>query len=245
MLINKTLEELGYPANEILVYLTLLKGGEGTVTEVAKRANLPRTTTHLVIGALQEKGLVTCYIKRQHHIWFAENPNNFLIQLQNKEDIVKKLMPDLLAIQHEEKTKPKIRYYEGVSSVKQVLDQIATSKFSINILGSFSSMAKYLGGETTQDFLQKLLLSNTPVSIIADLKFYNKHFKKNQPNAKKQFFHCSDEAIPDLMFCAYEHNIVVILFSASGSVGLIFSHNALDSFSQLLFKSVIKTSDNF
>ena len=58
MHIQRALEQLGYPHNEIIAYLSLLKMGEATVSELARKTQLPRSTTQLVMNELQKKGLV-------------------------------------------------------------------------------------------------------------------------------------------------------------------------------------------
>ena len=152
MQIQRALEQLGYPRNEISVYVALLKMGEGTMAEITRNVELPRSTTQLVIEELQKKGLVSRCPKRQHMVWLAESPTRFLSDLHEKETVLRKLLPELQSIRHETKDRPVFKYYTGRISIAQMLEEILLTKYTLQVIGSIPEMSKYLGDELVTDF---------------------------------------------------------------------------------------------
>src|SRR6185369_15991067 len=93
MHLRAAIEQLGYSPHEVTVYLAALELGGSTVTEIAAKARLPRTTVNLVIRALQKRGLMNAYLQRRRKIWGAENPEKLLIALKESEAALKVVLP--------------------------------------------------------------------------------------------------------------------------------------------------------
>src|SRR3989344_2662036 len=144
MQIQRALEQLGYPHNEIKVYLALLQLGEGTVSDMSRAADLPRSTTQLVVEELQKKGLLSHCVKPQGSVWLAESPSRFLTNLHEKEMLLHKLLPELQAIKHESKLKPLFRYFTGLTNVQHIFEEVLNSKYPVQIMGSVLHMSQCL-----------------------------------------------------------------------------------------------------
>ena len=52
-----TLQSLGFSEKEATVYVALLELGRGTVTEIARRAGINRTTGYDILDSLAGKGV--------------------------------------------------------------------------------------------------------------------------------------------------------------------------------------------
>lgn len=154
MHIQKTLEQFGYRSNEIKVYLAVLQMGASTISEVAGRVKIPRTSVQLIITSLQEKGLINFFIKRKRKYWVGENPEKIAIELKEKEAALKTIMPQLQALRYDTGVKPTIRLYNGIDGIKSILDDIIETKRPIRSLTSMEDAEKLLE-DTFDDFIEK------------------------------------------------------------------------------------------
>jgi HTH-type transcriptional regulator, sugar sensing transcriptional regulator len=136
------LEEIknaGLSKNEAKVYLAALELGETSVYRLAKKSGVKRTTTYLAVESLKEKGLMSGYNRNNVAICYAENPKKLTDHLEERKRALDKIMPELLAFTNLIDKKPKIRYFEGKESYKEV----------------FSDVLKYPGNEMLGTFNEK------------------------------------------------------------------------------------------
>ncbi len=241
MYVHHALKQLGLSHNEVALYLTLLSTGEGTITEIAKRAKLPRTTIHLVAEELQKKGLVAYFIKRRRHIWFAESPNNFLLHLRSKETLIQSILPALLLMQKQVKRRPTLTCYEDDASVEQILKEVIVSKYPIRIVGSMVSLGKRLGEDVAENFIQTLLAITTPVHIVTDQLVIDHLQQKKLFANQNKIITCEAEFLEDVLYIKFSNKVALILMGEQGSMGVVFDHKGLTNFSESLFKIILDT----
>jgi sugar-specific transcriptional regulator TrmB len=91
------LQELGLNEKEAMVYLALLSLGEASVSEVAQEAKIKRPTAYLILSSLEEKGLVKINTLLKKTNYLALSPQNLAVQLKRNTDLVKDILPQLLA----------------------------------------------------------------------------------------------------------------------------------------------------
>jgi HTH-type transcriptional regulator, sugar sensing transcriptional regulator len=133
------LKNAGLSGNEAKVYLVALELGEASVYRLAKKSGVKRTTTYLAVESLKEKGLMSGYNHNNVAICYAENPKKLTDHLEERKRALEKIMPELLAFTNLIDKKPKIRYFEGKESYKEV----------------FSDVLKYPGSEMLGTFNEK------------------------------------------------------------------------------------------
>ncbi len=134
------LEELinaGLSENEAKVYLAALELGETSVYRLAKKSGVKRTTTYLAVESLKEKGLISAFQKNGVTICYAENPKKLTDMLENKKKALDKVMPELLAFTNLIDKKPKIKYFEGKESYKEVFNDVLKYP-NTEMLGTFN-----------------------------------------------------------------------------------------------------------
>jgi len=117
---EQALQKAGLTGNEAIVYLQLLKQGEQSANEIAKRISMDRTLTYTVINHLIEKGMVSYVIKINKKFFKASNPEQLLSQIKEKEIIVKELIENLKSIKKEEKIDHEIKIYEGKEAIRSM-----------------------------------------------------------------------------------------------------------------------------
>lgn len=116
----KDLQKLGLTEKEARVYLAALELGETNIQRISKKSGIKRTTSYDIIESLKEKGLIS-YIKKQNRtLYYAQDPREIENMLEEKKNILKKIMPELLSITNLWDRKPKINFFEGVEGIKEI-----------------------------------------------------------------------------------------------------------------------------
>src|SRR3989338_11631919 len=100
--IKKSLEYIGFSKKEVLVYLALLELGQGTVTEISRKAGINRPTGYHILSSLEAKELVKLSGKEPKQEYIAESPDQIekmlLKKIENDQSFVKevrKIIPEL------------------------------------------------------------------------------------------------------------------------------------------------------
>jgi len=131
------LKNAGLSENEAKVYLAALELGETSVYRLAKKSGVKRTTTYLAVENLKEKGLMSGYNRDHVAVCYAENPKKLTEHLEEKKRSLERIMPELLAFTNLIDKKPKIRYFEGKESYKEVFSDVLKYPDS-EMLGTFN-----------------------------------------------------------------------------------------------------------
>lgn len=146
------LVELGFSDKEANVYLALLKLGKGTVSSIARKAGIQRTTAYNVLDGLVSKNLVRISGKEPKQEYVAESPDLILRALQAKkketqEQLKKadKIIPQLKSM-HNIGNRPKISFYEGEEGLIKVYEDTLTSSEPIKAYATLDEMYKALPG---------------------------------------------------------------------------------------------------
>lgn len=132
------LTRFGIPEKEARVYLSLLELGPSSVSEVAKRAKVPRTNTYHLLNSLLTKGLVSSQEKGSKMVFLAEDPTLIIQILKNKMDEyqrlyleAEKLMPEFQSVYNKKDGKLRVRFFEGVEGLISAYEDTLTSKTEI------------------------------------------------------------------------------------------------------------------
>src|SRR3989344_4543450 len=134
---DKTLlvENFGLTETEAGIYLSLLELGESTASGIAARNSLNRTFTYDRIENLIKKGLASYFIKDNKKYFKPSDPNQLISLLkENEEEVintlrekqeqVKKIIPELLKLRMPREQKPEVEIYSTKKGVKTVLNII-------------------------------------------------------------------------------------------------------------------------
>jgi sugar-specific transcriptional regulator TrmB len=148
--LTQQLEQLGFSDKEAQVYLALLEFGRGTVTQIAQKAGINRTTGYSVLSALVSKGIVTASGKEPKQEYVAESPETItsllrdrITHMQAQLSQAESLIPKLKSV-HSVKDRPQIVFYEGTKGLEQVYEDTLTAKEPIRAYANVSEMHQAL-----------------------------------------------------------------------------------------------------
>jgi len=152
MELEQILRELGLKEKKATVYLTVLKIGSGTVTEIAASSGVKRPTCYDILEDLISKGLVNQVHKGARRYFSAEDPKVFLENHRKQEEKISEALPHLEAFYNRLSGKPKVRLYEGVEGVRKAeMEILDSTKCEYYYFGSLKSIDSVVGA----DFLEK------------------------------------------------------------------------------------------
>jgi len=141
--ILKQLEALGLSENEVKVYLASLELGSATAQELAGKAAVVRPTAYVAIGGLTKRGLMSSFTKGKKKYFTAEKPAKLLKLVQeekkkltDREEKLKRVMPELEALISLSADKPEVKYYEGLEGLDSMRAVLYESKIkTVDVVG--------------------------------------------------------------------------------------------------------------
>ena len=141
---EKTLQELGLTENEAKVYLFLLENGPSNITEITNKTPIHRINVYDILKRLLEKGLVSFTIEGKKKFYSATDPDYFLKILEEKENLFKKILPDLERKKKLAKGKYETKVFQGKKGIKAILEDMLKQKKTICVFGAQGNFAETL-----------------------------------------------------------------------------------------------------
>lgn len=139
--INRELIALGLTPKEAAVYLSLLELGTASVQAIARRANLVRPTTYVILERLARKGLASqaTGADAKKMLFTAEDPGHLeqyvaeqVRQLEHRREQLAALIPELKSIYASGEEKPRVRLFEGKEGLRTLQQEfVEASRDSI------------------------------------------------------------------------------------------------------------------
>lgn len=121
MEIMPQLSQFGLKEKAAKAYLAVLRLQKANPHQIAKEAEIERTTAYVVLEELAEKGLVSQSIKGKRIVYLAEPPKTLELLLNKQKNALFNLLPSLEAIYGNKTAKPIIKFYDKINGIKQSL----------------------------------------------------------------------------------------------------------------------------
>lgn len=242
MLIENELVNLGLTTEESKVYLAILELGGSFVSAIARRAKVNRSTCYHTLENLTKKGLVSSFRKGNILNFSASDPKRFIQMAEEKMQLTKDLMPELLSVTNTLAFKPKIRFYEGLEGIKNIFEDIIETKDEVlgytNIKGLTELFPEYFRKfchrKVTNGIKTRYIAPATETGVDMIDAFYPKNFDQNLLEIlmvnPKQFNFQNEIAI-------YGNKVAIFSLKADELIGLIVESatfsNSMKSFFDL------------
>lgn len=134
MIVEK-LRQFGLDEKQISLYLSLISLGPAPVRLIADKSGVNRGTAYDIIKALMEMGLVSYYRKShkdtKKQFFVAEPPEKIVSAIEKKisdlgalRESIKGSLPELEALYEKSGSKPVVKYYEGSSGTRLILQDV-------------------------------------------------------------------------------------------------------------------------
>jgi len=180
------LKNFGLTEKQAKIYLACLELGESSIAEIAKKAQIKRTTIYNIIEEMLEKGFLSKFGEKRKENYVAEPPDKLLNILKNREIELRGWLPKLLAITNAGSTfKPEVRFYQGKEGLKAVYDD--TIKYSqkgteiltyVSVADCYNIIPNYI-----KSYLKRRIESRITMRAIGnDSTFIRKHRSRTKKN---------------------------------------------------------------
>lgn len=118
---SEIFENLGLAKNEARIYETLLKEGESPVGRIATKSQVHRRNVYDSLNRLMEKGLVFEILQRHENHYQAVDPNKLKELIQEKQQMLDKVFPDLIQLYQSTPHKNDVFIYRGPEGWKNYM----------------------------------------------------------------------------------------------------------------------------
>lgn len=211
MRIDKALAELGLTKNKGTVYIAALEVGSGSVQDIAKKASLPRTTVHEILGYLSARGLIGFVNKGRTRIYTAEPPTKLKKILIEKEELIDDILPELALLFNTKGSKPKVRFYEGIEGIKTVFEDTLTVK-NKTLLGilSMEDLYKIPGKRYMDNYVTQRVAAGIKLKVI---RSQTKEIEEAWPAStteNRELHYASAEMIFPMTLYLYDNKVSIV-----------------------------------
>jgi len=140
---TEPLKRLGLTEADRKVYLTLLKKGKASVTEIAHDSGTHRTNVYNILDKLGEMGLTAHFKENNRLVFKATNPDNLLNYLKETQQTVQDIIPDLKKIQENKLEKVSVEVFHGEKGMKAAYKDILKAKKEVLGFGMAGQFRNY------------------------------------------------------------------------------------------------------
>lgn len=178
--ILKQLEDSGFEEKEAEIYLAVLQLGKSTVSDIARKSLVKRTTIYEYLEKLLNESLIHKTVKGKRVYYVAENPERLVKILERRKRKISSIVPELQSIFDVSRHKPQIRFYEGIEGMRIIYDEM--TKTSQTIYGAFSA-EKYFAvfsDEDNEKFFQNIRESGGQIKDVIENNPAGKKFAKSK-----------------------------------------------------------------
>ncbi len=141
----RDLEKLNYTINEAKVYITLLQNGPSLAGKIAKQAKLDRSSTYNALKQLEKRGVISTIHENKRTTYIPEDPKKITDYYKEKEEIAKRILPELKKQFHKESSSSSVKLFKGFKGLKTVFQDIldtSNEKSTYYVLGAEGQFTK-------------------------------------------------------------------------------------------------------
>ncbi|HJN57178.1 MAG TPA: helix-turn-helix domain-containing protein [Candidatus Woesearchaeota archaeon] len=184
---EQILQNFGLTEAEVSLYITLLKLGESTASELSEKTNTNRTFTYDRLKKLLDSGLVSYVVKDNKKYFKAAEPSQLLSIIKEKEEQVKGILPELEKLKAFQEEGPKAEIFSSKKGIRTVLNLILKEKKEVLIHGSIikfkESMDSYYeiwNNRRVKEKIKAKVLTNEEIEIpFTDISLLNEEEKSS------------------------------------------------------------------
>lgn len=230
------LKELNLDDNEIKVFLSCLKLGSAKVNDIAKRAELIRTTTYGVLKSLTEKGLISTIIKDNINCFQAIDPKQLVDILEEKKKRISDIIPQLVELKKTVLTEHKVEFFEGKNGLKTVINDLTkVPNQEIKIFGSYANFIKFSKPFSLQYF-RKRKEKNINVKAIVSYTKKNIEAKKKEKGELRETRFIQKKELNSSCYI-YRNKLAFVSFEEDNLRGIIIQDKELVKLQTILFNN--------
>lgn len=122
--LKTSLEAIGLSDKESAIYLATLELGEGTITRIANRTKLKRTTTYNVIQSMADEGLLSVTTRKGVQYISALSPALLMERTKRAYDGFSAVYQHLVLLGKNAHLQPRVQFFPGIDGIKHCYRQV-------------------------------------------------------------------------------------------------------------------------
>lgn len=241
--ITETFKVLGLKSEHQEIYLANLNWGETSITNIARKSGIPRTSIYTLLPDLIDRGLIIPSMKKGNTLYKAADPEQ-LFDLLEQEKLrvdqsiseLNKNMNNLKAIQKKASPKPSIQYLDGPEGIKKAYtmtleaDEIDIQCFSDNYMDVVSE-------EFFSDYFSKFHGSQIKSREILSDSDADKDYAKRRGNKFHKMAHTSNVADSETDFWVYDNTVCFVSFNKKEPYALVIEDEDIATCMKSIFQN--------
>jgi sugar-specific transcriptional regulator TrmB len=242
---------LGLREDHLKVYKASLEWGETTISNLAYKAKLPRTTVYDLVEDLMKKGLIKSSLSAGKKLYTPQDPEYLIVLLKQKQSEMQELLSDfnsnlteLKAMQNTKSNKPKIHFLEGAEGIMQAYEMTFNTK---EVLVQCLTTDDY--GDVPEEFFNNYFerFFNSDIKskeILAEYEEDGDYIKKYGSGKNLQLrVPVSGDLTTDFM--VFDNTVIFVSFDKSNSYALVVDDpkvtNCMKNLFNLAWESASRT----
>ena len=188
------LKEFGLSEKEAKVYLALLELEVATVQEIAKAAEVNRSSAYVVLESLKKRGLVSVSGGKKVQKYVVAPPDRLVRMAEQRAkkhaDIksrIGNILPDLKSLYKGTKQKPRVQVFEGVENIITHLEETLEMREKV--------MRVYSSGSRMHDFFEGYMPIYMRKRAQKSIKMYGIHPDNPENQALSKYQPETDESV--------------------------------------------------
>lgn len=173
-----SLQQYGLSEKEAKVYLATLELGSAPASSIARHCKENRGTVYSIIKELQKQGIAQELKRKEISYFSVVSPDVLLKNLEEKQSAFQQTLPEMLALMNKIGDKPKISYYEWVSGIKNIYNDLLNADTDVLSFLSDDDIAPELQKFLNTEFVKKRQKAGIHASVIVSNHEANKEYLK-------------------------------------------------------------------
>lgn len=150
------LKKAGLDEKQAKTYVACLELGPSKVPDIARKADIKRTTAYGILDELVSMGLVSIAKKGRTEFFRAQNPESIVAMLDANRKEVAAVMPDLAELYATHHIRPRVEFFEGSAGIKRIYDNTLTCKSKrIQQIVRVRDFKAFPGGDYSLEYLKR------------------------------------------------------------------------------------------
>ena len=243
----RLLEGLGLNKSEIKIYLALLELGSTPAGPLIKKVAMHRAAVYNILELLIDKGLVSYVVKANRKYFEAQDPDRLLDyinskkqELDEKEEKLKKIIPELQLKRKISKEEQEGTIYKGKKGLRSIFEDILKEKKPWFVFGATGKFKEIFNAYFIH-FHERRARLKINLKVI-----FNEKVRKEKREGELKL--CEIKYLPESYITPsttyiYGNKIAIILWSEEPLVFLMKSKQVADSykiFFDILWKNAEK-----
>lgn len=247
--LEKVFKYLNLDNKSTQFYLSCLESGKTTINEISKNIKVPRSTCYLILEKLKKEGIIFETPFGRKRTLVAQTPQNLINILKNKNEqsqntyiLAEKLLPKLNSLSQTSQ-KPKVRYYEGIKSIKQIYFETLNEAKEIFVFCLNQPINQEMG-EFIENYMKKIIKKKIKTNEIVSDTELDLNYVKSFSTSQNKIISISKQYNTETDYLIWDNKVAFISYGKNDPVGIIIEDQEIAKFEkmrfQLLWQSIVK-----